>query len=117
MNYFKTNYHVIFSLLIFGSVLIFHYPFSQLIILMLEFIVILEVIKMIDEFIRKKKIRLRYAIDSFIVFIIRDIIIFITHDEKDKETILFLALIVFIFFIFRVLTIIASPSLFLKKKK
>ncbi len=115
MNFIRTHYQVILALIFFGFIVIFKYSFSQLIILMLEFIVILEVIKMVDEFIKNKKIRLRDVIDSFIIFIVREIIILVSHPQKDKNTILFLSLIVFIFFIFRILAITASPSLYTKK--
>ena len=79
---------------------------------MLEFIIVLEVVKMTTEFITKGKIRLRHIIDGFIVFIIRDIVVYISHEDKDKETILFLSLMVLIFFIFRILSITISPSKF-----
>ena len=112
----KKHYKIIFSLVLFGSIFIFHYPFSKLIVLMLEFIIILEVVKMTDEFLKNGKIRLRHIIDSFIIFIIRDIVVYLSHETKDKETILFLSLMVFIFFIFRILSLVMSPSKFTSKK-
>ncbi len=42
---------------------------------MLEFIVIMEVVKMVSDFIKKETLRLRYIIDIFIIFLIRDVII------------------------------------------
>ena len=72
--------------------------------------VIMEVMKMISDFIKKEKLRLRFVIDIFIIFLIRDVIILSSHKEKDHDSILFLLLIIFIFFIFRILTIKYSPG-------
>lgn len=111
LNYiFKNNFQVITASLIFASFLLFQYPFTKLIVLMLEFIIVLEVVKMTTEFISKGKIRLRHIIDGFIIFIIRDIVVLLSHEIKDKENILFLSLMVLIFFIFRILSITLSPS-------
>ena len=66
-SFIKNQYQLIAAILIFGSFLLFQYSFSILIILMLEFIIVLEVVKMVDEFIKKGKIRLRHAIDGFII--------------------------------------------------
>ena len=107
---------VILAIAIFCSFLVFQYSFSKLIILMLEFIIVLEVVKMTYEFITKGKIRLRHIIDGFIIFIIRDIIIYISYETKDKETILFLSFMVLIFFVFRILSIMISPSRFRSKR-
>lgn len=113
INYIlKTYFQVIVASLIFISSLLFQYSFTRLIILMLEFIILLEVVKMTTEFITKNKIRLRHIIDGFIIFIIRDIVVYLSHENKDKETILFLSLMVLIFFVFRILSITISPSKF-----
>ncbi len=78
---------------------------------MLEFIVIMEVVKMISDFIKKEKLRLRYVIDIFIIFLIRDVIILSTNEEKNYFDIGFLLAVIFVFFIFRILAITYSPSL------
>ncbi|MDA7817466.1 phosphate-starvation-inducible PsiE family protein [Sulfurimonas sp.] len=109
-NFFKLHYQVIIASIIFSSFIFFSYPLTKLIVLMLEFIIVLEVVKMISEFITNGKIRLRHIIDGFIIFIIRDIVVNLSHEEKDKETILFLSLMVLIFFVFRILSIMISPS-------
>lgn len=83
---------------------------------MLEFIVIIEVVKMIAEFIEKKRLRLRYVIDVFIIFLIRDVIILTTDPKKDHKEILFLLLVILVFFLFRILAVLFSPVL-LKKKQ
>jgi uncharacterized membrane protein (DUF373 family) len=111
INYIITTYfQVIVASIVFMSFLLFQYPFTKLIVLMLEFIILLEVVKMTTEFITKGKIRLRHIIDGFIIFIIRDIVVYLSHENKDKETILFLSLMVLIFFVFRILSITISPS-------
>ena len=62
--------------------------FYKAIILMLEFIVIMEVVKMISDFIKKETLRLRYVIDIFIIFLIRDVIILTTNKSRDYFDIL-----------------------------
>lgn len=114
---FKENYQIVASVFIFLTIIISHYPFYKAIILMLEFIVIIEVIKMISDFIEKRKIRLRFAIDIFIIFLIRDIIILTTKPSKDYFDIIFLIGIVFAFFIFRIMALKYSPTNIPKLKK
>lgn len=108
------TYELLLSVLIFALILVTHYPFYKAIILMLEFIVIIEVVKMISDFVVKRKLRLRYVIDVFIVFLIRDVVILVTNPKKEFEEILFLLLVILIFFIFRVMAVKFSPSLFSK---
>jgi len=110
MKHLKENYVLVIASLIFIVILGLHYPFYKAIILMLEFIVITEVVKMIAEFIEKKRLRLRYVLDVFIIFLIRDVIILTTHPNKPYEDILFLLLVILIFFMFRVLAVQYSPT-------
>jgi len=117
MNFIKRNYELILAGVLFTIIIMTHYPFYKAIILMLEFIVIIEVIKMISEFIEKKRLRLRYVIDVFIVFLTRDVIILMTNPNKEHKEILFLLLVIFIFFLFRLLAIQFSPLLFKKKRR
>jgi uncharacterized membrane protein (DUF373 family) len=84
---------------------------------MLEFIVIIEVIKMISDFIEKRKLRLRYVIDVFIIFLIRDVVILVTDPKKEFEEILFLLFVILVFFVFRVMAVKFSPGAFSKSKK
>lgn len=83
---------------------------------MLEFIVIIEVVKMISDFIQKRKLRLRYVIDVFIIFLIRDAVILVTNPKKEYQEILFLLFVILIFFIFRVMAVKFSPTLFSKTR-
>ncbi len=109
-KYFRTNYEVLAAAVIFIIVMVAGYQFHKTIILMLEFIVIMEVVKMISDFIKKEKLRLRFVIDIFIIFLIRDVIIYASHANKDYFTILFLLFVIFVFFIFRILSIKYSPG-------
>lgn len=109
-RYLSSNFELLAASILFTSVLVLGIEFSKTIILMLEFIVVMEVMKMISDFIKKEKLRLRFVIDIFIIFLIRDVIILTSHKEKDYDGILFLLLVIFVFFIFRILTIKFSPG-------
>ncbi len=111
------NYELLLSALIFILILATHYPFYKAIILMLELIVIIEVVKMVSDFVKKRKLHLRYVIDVFIVFLIRDVVILVTNPKKEFVLILFLLFLILVFFIFRVIAIMFSPTLFSKTKK
>jgi len=117
MNTLKENYQIILAIVIFGLIMILNIPFYKAIIVMLEFIVIIEVIKMISDFIEKRKIRLRFVIDIFIIFLIRDIIILTTNTNKDYFDIIFLIGVVFAFFIFRIMALKYSPTVIGKIQK
>lgn len=116
MHFIKKNYELLLASVIFITILGTHYPFYKAIILMLEFIVIVEVVKMISEFIEKKRLRLRYVIDVFIIFLTRDVIILTTDPNKEHKEILFLLLVILVFFLFRILAVQFSPALSKKKK-
>ncbi len=99
-NFLLKNYYLIIAIFIFISILTTKIDFYKAVILLLEFIVILEVVKMVADFIEKQKVRLRFVIDMFIVFLIRDVVILTSYPEKKHEDILFLLLVIFIFFVF-----------------
>lgn len=109
-KYFTCNYEMLIAGAVFVFILLIDLAFYKAIILMLEFIVIMEVVKMISDFIKKEKLRLRFVIDIFIIFLIRDVIILASHKEKDYFDICFLLVVIFIFFIFRILAIKFSPG-------
>ena len=104
-NYFSSNFEVLVATVIFLTVVLAGNNFYSAIILMLEFIVIMEVVKMISDFIRKETLRLRYVLDIFIIFLIREVIILSANKNKDYFDIVFLLFVIFIFFIFRILSI------------
>ncbi len=109
-NYLGWNIEVLVAAIVFISIFVIGLDFYKAIILMLEFIVVMEVIKMISDFIKKEKLRLRFVIDIFIIFLIRDVIILTTNKNRDYFDITFLLFVIFIFFIFRILAVKFSPG-------
>lgn len=109
-SYFSSNFEVLAAAIIFVGILVTGLDFYKAIILMLEFIVIMEVVKMISDFIKKQKLRLRFVLDIFIIFLIRDVIILSANANKDYVDISFLLIVIFVFFIFRILAIKFSPG-------
>ena len=110
-DYFSNNFEVLAAMIIFAGILIAGIEFYKAIILMLEFIVIMKVVKMISDFIKKETLRLRFVVDIFIIFLIRDVIILTTNKNRDYFDITFLLLVIFIFFMFRILAIKFSPGI------
>lgn len=110
-SYFSSNFEVLAAVCIFITIFIAGLEFYKAIILMLEFIVVMEVVKMVSDFIKKEKLRLRFVIDIFIIFLIRDVIILSTHKNRDYFDISFLLFVIFVFFIFRILAIKFSPGI------
>ena len=109
-EYFSSNFEVLAAAIIFLGILISGKEFYKAIVLMLEFIVIMEVVKMVSDFIKKETLRLRFIIDIFIIFLIRDVIILTTNINRDYFDIIFLLFVILIFFIFRILAIKFSPG-------
>ena len=85
--------------------------FSTLAVAILEFIIILELIRMLIEFLfsDENRIKLRFMIDSTIIFFIRDIML-IVSDKFDFLKITSILGIILILFFFRILTMKFSPS-------
>lgn len=110
-NYFSSNFEVLAATIIFVGIVAAGIEFYKAIILMLEFIVIMEVVKMISDFIKRETLRLRYVIDIFIIFLIRDVIILSTNKNRDYFDITFLLFVIFVFFVFRILAIKFSPGI------
>lgn len=115
--FFKNNYELIIASILFAIIIFAGFDFYKAIILLLEFIVVLEVVKMIADFIEKRKLKLRFIIDVFIIFLIREVIILTAAYEKKYDDILFLLFVIFVFFIFRVLALIYSQTIVGKKRK
>jgi uncharacterized membrane protein (DUF373 family) len=116
-TFLQQYYVVIIATVIFLTVVITKVPFYLAVTLMLEFVVIIEVIRMIVDFIERKRVQLRFVIDIFIIFLTRDVIIQVTQPTINQERILFLLLVIFIFFIFRLLSLFFSPSVIPKNNK
>lgn len=104
---------VFFTLLIFVLVKDFHEisNINQLIIALLEFIIVLEIVRMIFEFIMddEHRIKLRLMIDSTIIFFVRDIML-IVNEKFDEKKIFFILGIIAILFVFRVAALHYTPS-------
>lgn len=109
-DYFSSNFEVLIAVVIFFVILIAGHDFYKAIILMLEFIVIMEVVKMISDFIKKETLRLRFVIDVFIIFLIREVIILSANKNRDYIDIVFLLFVIFVFFLFRILALKYSPN-------
>ena len=109
-DYFSSNFEVLIAVVIFFVILIAGHDFYKAIILMLEFIVIMEVVKMISDFIKKETLRLRFVIDIFIIFLIREVIILSANKHRDYIDIVFLLFVIFVFFLFRILALKYSPN-------
>lgn len=90
--------------------------FSTLAVALLEFIIILELIRMLIEFLFSEgnRLKLRLMIDSTIIFFIRDIML-IVNDKFDLMKIISILGIIAILFVFRVITMKFSPSYFEEK--
>jgi uncharacterized membrane protein (DUF373 family) len=92
-------------------------PFLKLVTSLLALIVIIELVRMISDFVLdgKKSMKLTLVIDGFIVFLLRDVVL-VFSDEKytmyTKEVkITMLLLMVFSFFLFRYMSSKYSPNL------
>jgi uncharacterized membrane protein (DUF373 family) len=85
--------------------------FSKLIVALLEFIIILELTRMLVDFLFSddNRIKLRLMIDSTIVFFIRDIML-ITNDKFDVLKIAFILGVILALFLLRILAMKYSPS-------
>jgi uncharacterized membrane protein (DUF373 family) len=85
--------------------------FSQLAVALLEFIIILELVRMLIGFVLSddNRIKLRLMIDSTIVFFIRDIML-IVNDKFDLAKIVSILGIIAVLFVFRIVAMRYSPS-------
>jgi uncharacterized membrane protein (DUF373 family) len=85
--------------------------FSQLAVALLEFIIILELVRMLIGFVFSddNRIKLRLMIDSTIVFFIRDIML-IVNDKFDPAKIASILGIIAVLFVFRIVAMRYSPS-------
>jgi len=91
---------------------------NKLVIALLEFIIVLEIVRMIFEFIMddEHRIKLRLMIDSTIVFFIRDIML-IANEKFDPDKIFALMAVVAILFFFRFVAMRYTPSRYLRGKE
>lgn len=90
----KNYIQLLFSVIIFITIVL-HKPklleptFSNIIYLLLSFIVILEIVNMIEQYLVNHFIQLRLVIDTFFIFILRETILAYTnHDMKGMINVL-----------------------------
>lgn len=90
--------------------------FSKLVIALLEFIIILEIVRMLIEFLLSddNRIKIRLMIDSTIVFFIRDIML-LANEKFDVTKMIAILGIIAILFVFRYVSMRFSPSNMEKK--
>ncbi len=98
------------SLIVFGVV-----PLIKVISTFLIFMIILEIMRMIREFIKSKSIKISMVLDSFIIFFVREIVLIASDTEKytfDEQMMKvgFLLIVTLMFFIFRVMSLKYSPN-------
>lgn len=91
--------------------------FTKLAVALLEFIIILELVRMLIDFLfsEENRINLRLMIDSTIVFFIRDVLLIVT-EKFDTVKILSMLAIIAVLFIFRIISMKYSPSQMEHKK-
>lgn len=88
---------------------------------LLAFIVILEVVRMIIDFVLdgKKIMKITLIIDGFIVFFLRDVVLIFSEEKyplpEKQEKIIMLFLMILSFFLFRYLSVKYSPNESLQK--
>ncbi len=90
--------------------------FQKLVIALLEFIIILELVRMLVEFLfsSDNRIQLRFMIDSTIVFFIRDIML-LANEKLDLSKMIAILGIIATLFVFRYVSIRFSPAHMEKK--
>jgi uncharacterized membrane protein (DUF373 family) len=92
-------------------------PFLKLVTSLLALIVIIELVRMISDFVLdgKKSMKLTLVIDGFIVFLLRDVVLVFSDEKYTIDTkevkITMLLLMLFSFFLFRYMSSKYSPNL------
>ncbi len=104
---------LLISIFLFSLVSDFHdiNSFSKLVVAILEFIILLELVRMLVDFVFSddNRIKLRYMIDSTIVFFIRDLML-IVNDKFDTAKIAAILGVIGVLFIFRIISMKYSPG-------
>lgn len=111
---------VVIAFVLFFSVKDFHTVDSvnRLVIALLEFIIVLEIVRMLIDFLmdEEHRIRLRLMIDSTIVFFIRDVML-IANEKFDETKIFSLMGVIAILFFFRFVSMRYTPSRYLRGRE
>ena len=90
------------------------FSFLDVVTSFLMFMVILEVIRMVREFINSKSVKISIVIDSFIIFFIRDVVLIASSTKYSfEEQVIksaYIISIVIILFVLRILSLKYSPN-------
>ncbi len=91
---------------------------NRLVIALLEFIIVLEIVRMLIDFLMddEHRIKLRLMIDSTIVFFIRDVML-VANEKFDETKIFSLMGVIAILFVFRFVAMRFTPSRYLRGKE
>ncbi len=112
-KYILASIKIFITLLLFIQVKDFSQitTFSKLVVTLLEFIIVLELIRMLIDFMftDEHRIRIRFMIDSTIVFFIRDLML-IVNDSFNPNKIFTILAVIAILIGFRIALIKYSPS-------
>ena len=96
---------ILAAFLIFGSVVYFKVNFYTIVMLILELIVIIELIQMLMVFFTRQRIKIRYMVDAFIIYVIRELMLSLTESHKDFKLMTFYLFLILSFFFFRYLAL------------
>ena len=96
---------ILIATILFLIILIFHLDFYKIVLLLLEFMVLVELTQMLFIFFKRQRIKIRYMIDASIIYIIRELLISITSHPNDLKSILLYTSLIGVFFVFRFLAI------------
>ncbi|WP_187648217.1 phosphate-starvation-inducible PsiE family protein [Nitrosophilus labii] len=105
MKKLKDYFEVLVASFIFAAILITKSDFYNTVIVLLEFIVIIEVIQMIFIFFKKQRVKIRYMVDTSIIYSIRELLIAFIHQNIDHIRVTVLLSIIFALFLLRYLSI------------
>ena len=108
MNKFKAiflYFDIFVAFLIFGYILYFKVDFYKVVMLILELIVIIELIQMLMVFFTRQRIKIRYMVDAFIIYVIRELMLSLTESHKDFKLMTFYLFLILSFFFFRYLAL------------
>jgi len=113
-NKISVELGIVFLML--GLILTKQVTFAYIIVSLLSFIVLLEVVRMVTSYVLGEEpiMKLRFIIDGFIVFFLRDIVLIFSepkYELSEKEDKLIVAIfIIFALFVFRAMSLAFSPN-------
>lgn len=85
--------------------------FSQVIMDVLSFLVILELFRSFIEYFKTKRFRLHSMIDPLLIFVVRELIVILyAHEKVTQENLIGFSLLIFSLGIVRTLAVVFSPE-------